>query len=170
MPDMEVNDPIKEIERLLVAVEKAHPDQRPLVAAIREQLRFVTARSRPSPRRTGEATTYSVEGSGEHAGLAEYRRSGPPLRVPQGAYDLVVSVLAAAERPLPFDELMSALRAEQADPPADWQVRVVLRYLLRAEPALLRRTRSRYQPVTPKSFKGAADRWWKVTKRESKHL
>lgn len=167
MPDMEVNDPIKEIERLLSAVEKAHPDQKPVLAAIREQLRSVTTRNRPSPRRTGEATTYSVEGTGGHAGLAEYRSSGPPLRVPKPAYDHVVNVLAAADRPLPFDDLMSALR-KGADPPADWQVRVVLRYLLRADPAVLRRTRSRYQPITLRAFKAGAERWWKATTRGTK--
>lgn len=162
---MEVN-PTKEIERLLSVIEKAHPDTKTVVAAIREQLRSLTARSRPSPRRTGEDTTYSVEGSGGQAGLAEYRPSGPPLRVPKSAYDLVVNVLAATERPLPFDEVMLALR-DQADPPADWQVRVALRYLLRADPAVLRRTRSRYQPITPRTFKGAAERLWRATTRAS---
>lgn len=161
MPDKEVNI-IGEIEGLLSQIEKAHPDQKTTVAAIRHRLRSLGAKPRPPVRRrTGQETSYTVEGTGGQASLAEHRPSGPPLRVPKRAYDVVVDVLSTAARPLPFDELMSAMR-DQTDPPADWQVRVVLRYLLRADPPVLRRSRSRYQPVTSGKFRTAASKWWKA--------
>lgn len=164
MADKEVNNPIEDIERLLRRIEKAHPDAKAVVSEIRERVRLLIDRPRrSSARRTGAETTYVVEGgTGDKGSLAEHRPSGQPLRVSKQAYDIVVDVLAAAERPLPFDELM-AQTTTKVNAPADWQVRVVLRYLLRAEPEIIRRVRSRYQPVTPRTFKAAANRAWKAT-------
>lgn len=152
------------IERLLARIQEADPRHEAVIADIRQLVLALAATPRavPAQRRTGEGTSYSVEGAGDTASLAEYRASGQPLRVAKHTYDVIVEVLGSAQRPLPFDEIMVNAAKKSGDAPADWQVRVVLRYLLRAEPPVLRRTRSRYHPVTPPGkFAGAASKWWR---------
>lgn len=167
MTEADREDTIVEIERLLVRIE-TDQRHRATVADIRKLLKRIgSAARRPTRRRTGEDTKYALEGEGEQASLAEYRQSGQPLRVGKPAYDLLVNTLAAAGRPLAFDEVMTAMANASSDPPADWQARVILRYLLRAKPDLVRRARSRYQPLNPPGLRKAAERWWKAARRGS---
>ena len=160
----------RQIRRELVALRRAHP----LAAtAVHEVERLLTALEhaglRPTGRsRTGEQTSYRIERPAasridlSYACLLESRPGARPLRVPHGEFRSVVDALAQLERPVPFDDLMAAVtKATAGSRPSEWQVRVVLRFLLKATPPILRRSRSRYFPENPQSFSKDADNWWR---------
>lgn len=77
-------------------------------------------------------------------------------------YDGIVDVLERADRALPFDEVMTEA-AKGAFPPAEWQVRVVLRFLMRKPPSIVLRERSRYRAADPQKLRAAANKMWVTT-------
>jgi hypothetical protein len=154
-------NPLATIERLLSGIERSDSRHVAAVAEIRRLLHDRTQRSRVVPRRrTGDGTKYAVEGRGSQASLSESRPTAQPLRVGKPTFDLVVSVLGSADRPLGFDEIVAAVGTKSDHAPADWQIRVILRFLLRADPEILLRSRSRYHAVTPTKFASASNKWW----------
>jgi hypothetical protein len=74
-------------------------------------------------------------------------------------YDATVTVIANADAPLEFEEVMKAVREVRPDPP-DWQVRTVLHFLLNAQPPLIVRERSRYRSELPKKLLAEAKQLW----------
>lgn len=158
---------LQEIGRLLGQIERDDPRQRAAVDDIRKLIGEIGPRSKASaPRRTSDTTTYRIAGVGAQASLGEHRPAAQPLRVPRAMFNAIVAILADSDRPVPFDEIMrDAAKAQQ--PPAEWQARVVLRFLMRADPEILVRSRSRYQPNDSKHFLKLAEKWWKDTAASS---
>lgn len=156
-------DALERIDRLLAQISQIDGRHRVAVAEIRRLLKTVVAAPVPTAhKRTGAKTGYTVEGDGPQATLSEHRAAGQPLRVPKSAYDQIVAVFIDSDRPMPFDDIMREINSKGPviSSPAEWQVRVVLRFLLRAKPPLLLRARSRYQPVVQAAFAVAAGKWW----------
>jgi hypothetical protein len=165
MLDAKREDALDQIDQLLGRVED-DARHKATVAEIRRLLkRLMPQRVSAVRRRTGEETEYRLEGRGEQATLAEFRRAGQPLRVPKHVYEQLVDLLASADRPLAFDEIMMQMARTATDTPAEWQARVVLRFLMRARPEVIRRARSRYRAVAPNRFRIAAEKWWRSAAR-----
>lgn len=116
---------------------------------------------RPARRGTG-AMRYVVETTQQGDVLTEERLSGrsQPYRCPKAVYLNLASVLAAAERPLAVEEIISAAEKKVGERPADHQVRVVLRLWMHTEPPLIVRGRARYRPVEPDRLVTHAARHW----------
>lgn len=157
---------VSALRRLVSRLKPRGGEQKRLAEEIQLQLSLLeqelgVSRRPQAATRTGEKTSYSVENVQGQPMLTEFRPRGNPLRVPRRDYDAVVTALAAGDRPLSFEEIV--VSAATHSPVADWQVRVVLRHLLRSDPPILRRARSRYGPLSPATFRGAAVAWWDTT-------
>jgi hypothetical protein len=75
-------------------------------------------------------------------------------------------VLASAERPLAVEEIIVQTAKLLSEPPADHQVRVVLRLWMHVEPALVSRNRTRYAPTDAASFPSSAQSVWEALKEQ----
>jgi len=106
--------------------------------------------------------TYAVETTAAGETLAERREGGTaqPFRCPKNIYDAMVKALAATEKSLALDEIMTLVKEETGDRPADHQVRVPLRLMLHVDPALIVRHRARYRAASPSSFHADSRRLW----------
>jgi hypothetical protein len=102
--------------------------------------------TRPSMRGTGQIR-YVVEKTQQGEVLSELRLGGKskPFRCPKAVYEALAVILNESDRPLPLDEIMSALEKKMSARPAEHQVRTALRFWLHAHSNLIRRNRSRYQ-------------------------
>jgi hypothetical protein len=164
----EMSDAKKAIEtarRLLAGIAKEHPDQRGVVAEITKLIGSIEVElvpHRPLQRRTGENTRYAVEIINHRQMLSEYRSVGRPLRVDKPLFDGIVSMLAGTSKPIAFEEIADGVERLIGTRPVEWQMRVVLRFLLRADPPILKRNRSRYSPES-KAIRASAAKWWQST-------
>jgi hypothetical protein len=160
----EVERSMAEIRRLLAEIARAHPSLHGSLAKVHQELDRLAHALESGPavpkKRTGESTLYRVEAVNSREVLGEYRPSASPLRVGRDIYDAVVQSLSQSERPLGVDEALTAIVRAVDTPPAEWQIRVVLRYMLRGDPPFVARNRSRYHPLNNKTFRKAAANWW----------
>lgn len=154
-----------DIRQLLGEIVRNHPAQKGVVRRIEEHLDDLVrlaGHRRPVRPRRGKDINYVVEVVNQRPMLAERRSSGQPLRVDQDFYRGVVSVLASAKKPLTFDDIMEGVAPQMVQRPADWQLRVVLRFLRRHSPPILGRERGRYTAEDSKTFLTAAAKAWKA--------
>jgi hypothetical protein len=91
--------------------------------------------------------------------LTERRPTGSqPFRCPKDAYIAAAKVLAGAEEPLHFDELLERLNAAMEQRQADYRLRVCLRFW--GQQGLVQRFRTRYHAGEAKTFLRAAEEAW----------
>jgi hypothetical protein len=146
----EYAEPLQEVIQLLASVE----------AEVQNQGRAIQ-------KRGGRNIKYAVEQISGRPLLTELRMGGgsKPFRVGRDIYDAVVETLARSERPLMFDEIMEQVGAAVQPRPAEFQVRMVLRFLLRAQPTMLLRSRNRYAraqvAASASKFTDLAKRAWR---------
>jgi hypothetical protein len=116
---------------------------------------------RPARRGSGNVE-YLVEGSGAGETLAEHRRGGKsqPHRCPRPLYDAVAQVLAGADRPLAVEEIMVGVEKMVGGRPAEFQVRVPLRFWITAGPPLVVRMRARYRATDTQGFAAGTEKLW----------
>src|SRR5438128_2092552 len=68
-------------------------------------------------------------------------------------------------KPLTYEEVAKAVKATAKMELVEWQGRLLLRYLQRADPPLLVRERKRYRALNSERFPAAAERYWRATSR-----
>ena len=155
---------LQHLEAILVEIEREHKITQSLASKSKHLIEVVRSglpKFQPSiVRRSGRNTTYQIEQIHGHDMLSEHRAGGRPLRVGRPAYDSVVACLANAKRGMRTGDIVAAVSAVSKDPPPDWQVRLVLRFLLSAKTAILLRTRAQYSPLEPLKFTASATLLW----------
>jgi hypothetical protein len=160
---MTPSDALGSIRKVLARLLKDHPAEENAINQILRLLdkveHAVSPPKVPAGKRTGEHTTYSVRIANRQPILSE-TRGGQVMRVDYDLFNSVVAVLRKSDQPLPFDEIVAGVSTNTKVRPVEWQVRVVLRFLLRADPPVLRHSRSRYFPVDQKTFSHSALSWW----------
>lgn len=116
------------------------------------------------PRRN-KPKAYAREEVGGAEVLAEYRDDSPlPLRASKAVFDEVVSILAKADKPMPFRAVQTQLRDRFTEEPAEYQARIVLRYLQSPQIKLITRRNASYRATDPKKIRRAAkDAWDKLS-------
>ena len=142
-------DALELIEALQQQVEtKRHPDAPPA------PIRRASADER--------AQEYFVQGTHEGDFLTERRPSGSqPFRCPKDAYDAAADILARADQPLHFDELLERLNKAMGDRQADYRLRVCLRFWLAHK--VVERFRTRYRVIDAGTFPASAKSLWEET-------
>lgn len=117
---------------------------------------------RSLPKRGASAMQYSIERLQGGEMLTEHRVGGKsqPFRVPKSLYLLAAKTMAAAQKPLKFEELLKDVSDKASPSPGPHQVRAVLRFWQTSEPSLVNRARSRYSAPAPKTFARDAQRRW----------
>ena len=114
-------------------------------------------------RGRGEAAiAYVVEDSVNGPVLTERRKAGRahPFRCPKAVYDTMAKVLAASDRAMPLDEIISAVAEVLGDQPPDYQVRVPLRFWMFVSPPLITRMRARYRATAMATFVSTTSKLW----------
>lgn len=107
-------------------------------------------------RRNGQSQEYVIQQTAEGEFLTERRPTGSqPFRCPKDAYLAAARVVADAEEPLHFDELLDRLNAAMNQRQADYRLRVCLRFWVQHE--LVRRFRTRYHAADPATFVGEGE-------------
>jgi hypothetical protein len=141
-------DALELIEALQQQVEaKRHPD--PPAAA--EPAR--------AARRAQASQGYIVQRTAEGDFLTERRPSGSqPFRCPKDAYDAAAKLLADAQQPLHFEELLDQLNGAMRERQADYRLRVCLRFWLAS--GRVERFRTRYRATEPAAFEREAQGLW----------
>ena len=111
------------------------------------------------PRRNNQAQEYIIQRTAEGEFLTERRPTGSqPFRCPKDAYVAAANVLAEAEEPLHFDELLDRLNAAMNQRQADYRLRVCLRFW--GQRGLMGRFRTRYHASDAGTFVRAAEGAW----------
>ena len=119
-------------------------------------------RSRYKPKR------YAVRKVGDQEMLCEFRvDSDIPFRCPKSTLDAVVRTLAAADRPMSFNEIEDEVNKVLPEPAATYQIRVCLRFLASAHLGLVRRNRARFVAPQPKRLQRSAASTWRALGGES---
>jgi hypothetical protein len=152
----------KRLRLLLARLVRECPDARATVEEIRKLvLQAALAVDGPA------ANDYRVEKRSQGEVLSEHRasRSGAPFRVPKSIHDASVVVLAQADRPLDFEELVHLVGGKLGVAVPSFQLRVLTRFWLSLENPFLMRIRSRYRAKDVKTFKSNAEKAWRVAAR-----
>ncbi len=114
----------------------------------------------------GKPKTYQVERTGAEEVLAEYRPDDEiPFRCPRATYDALAKAFTNSTQFLKYEEVMKLLGKEIKPVPADYQVRVILRFWAQPEVGLIERSRARYRPNKAAGFAKAARRAWKAASK-----
>jgi hypothetical protein len=120
------------------------------------------AAASPRPRTRGKVKHYTIQRVGDEDVLAEHRPDDPnPFRCLRSTYDAAARAMTKFERPVKYPEILKAITRELGSPPADYQVRVLLRFWSEPSVKLLERARARYKPVEPVQFTKLADQAWR---------
>lgn len=169
---------VRRIRQLLADWLQASAESREPVAEILRQLEPIDAyiqlggQRRPRTKAElgrGGTTTYTIEKKkNEEEVLVEHREGGStPYRCPRYVYNATVRVLADVDPALEFEGVVKELGKEIAEPP-EWQVRVVLRFLMNAQPPLVVKERNKYRPLRPAKFEGEAKSAWQTLAKASR--
>lgn len=112
-------------------------------------------------RRRGQEKRYEVERDGRDEVLAEYRGDHPyPYRATKAVFDAVVAVLAAAREPLDFARIRDEAGRRLGETPAEYAVRVCLRYLGPEGRGWVRHHRTRFAAIEPTKLRRQAESAW----------
>jgi hypothetical protein len=166
-----VRDGFRMVRRLLADLLTDTPNVGPRIAellhAVDELERAVETVGPPAPTETrratrGKAKNYTVERSGDDEVLTEQRPDDPnPFRCPRSTYDAVARVLARLDRPAKYAEIAKAVAKELRPAPADYQIRVVLRFWADRSVGLIERARARYRPLDSTRLMRLATEAWR---------
>jgi len=117
------------------------------------------------PGLRGQPKRYAIEQLADAEVLAEYRTGDEnPFRCPRPAYDALARVLGRMTAPAKYAELTKLLSRELKPAPADYQVRVALRFWGDRGIRLIERARARYAPRDARTFETAARQAWRRLK------
>ena len=166
---MTAKDPLQAaIDAVTTASEKGG-DVGAFAARLLPLLRRVARQTerRPARRDLSGPIEYAVESSTEGESLVERRLSGKsfPFRCPQNVYEALADVLAEAARPMSIDDLLAAVEARVGFRPAEFQVRVALRFWLYRQPPIVLRNRARYSSASATGMTAAAKGLWEKISR-----
>lgn len=178
---LKAGESVRQIRRLLGDLLRVRDDSRQPVADILQHLEVVdefvqqarpmrVAKVRPAGGRQ-TAATYAIEKKkNAEEVLVERRANGTsqPFRCPRYLYDGIVRVLATAEEPLEFEEVLQGVTKVVPDP-AEFLVRVAVRFLMSLEPPLVARHRKRYRPARKGKFQTDARAAWTTLAKASKN-
>ena len=161
--------------RLLKVMEANDGARQPLVEVLQllEPLESYLRRelARGSGRKSDQTgTRYTIERKKNEAEvLTEHRGRGAsqPYKCPRYVFDRAVEVIAGADPAMEFEEVLQGVAKKLPDP-TDWQVRVVLRFLMNAKPPLIVRERNKYRPLHPKKLVAEAGGAWAALANASK--
>lgn len=162
-----VRETIRQIRSLLLDLLGEQPAASSRITAVLKVLedleRQVDGLAGEAERRfRGKTKTYGVETRGPEEVLAEYRPDDEiPFRCPQVTYDALARVLAKTDGFVKYEELMNSLGKEMKKRPADYQVRLALRFWAQPGVGLIERARARYRPKKKTGFLEAARRVWR---------
>jgi hypothetical protein len=155
--DKNAATPVAKILKLLAPVEEG------LLAAQEAALQ-----AQPKFRRQARALDdYSIQRSaegGDRDVLVESRPGGrsQPMRCPRDVYDATVRVLAHAERPLSFEDILTGVQHLPMRDVTYHPVRVALRFLLSMTPPSIMRRTAKYAAHHPQGLVPDANRAWGV--------
>jgi hypothetical protein len=128
-----------------------------------EASRPVAGRNDRPTRVRGKAKSYRIEQVGKDEVLAEYREdSDLPFRCPRSTYDALARGLSKSDKPVKFGDLVKAITKESGSAPADYQIRLALRFWAQPEVGLVERARARYRPKLTAGFVEASKRAWRA--------
>lgn len=125
--------------------------------------------SRPSAARNdrparvrGKAKSYRIEQVGKDEVLAEYREdSDLPFRCARSTYDALARAISKSDKPAKYSDLVKVITKDLGSAPADYQIRLALRFWAQPEIGLVERARARYRTRKSASFVEAARNVWK---------
>ena len=162
-----VGTAITEIRQLLAEwLETSNKASKP-VARILRLIDIIEGEVRPGAvkrTRGREGRRYFIEDTATGPLLAEGKigETSPPFKVSKAIYDATIEVLVSAESPMLFEELLQNVASKIAVPPADYHIRVPLRFWMSLSPPLVHRARKKYHPVERSHFASAAVAAWKA--------
>ena len=158
----------------LAELLKAHPETATKIAEILqtvdgvEQLVEAGAPPQSGPvagHQRGKPKEYRVEKRGTEEVLAEYRADDEnPFRCPRQTYDVLATVLAGTEDWVKYRDLVKMVAKELRPKPADYQMRIVLRFWSQPEIGLVKRARARYRLTNASHFSESARKAWRSMK------
>lgn len=166
----------RRIRSILFDLLGKYPEVSPPVAEVLKELEnleqvvgSLTTEGNGAKRQNRRKTkTYRIEQSGPDEFLAEYRPDDVnPFRCPRNTYDALARALAKCDRFVKYDELLKLLDKHIKPRPADYQIRLALRFWAQPEIDLIERARARYRPQNKKGFQEAARRVWQETVKSS---
>lgn len=113
--------------------------------------------------RRNQPKIYRIEGRPGRAALCEYRADDPdrPFRCQKPTYDALARVMAAAPKPMKFDDITKRLKKELGELPALYQLRVALRFWRTPETLLVNKFRTCYVASAADRFERLAEDAWK---------
>lgn len=153
---------MNKLRSLLSQIAEGDGDPQTLAAEALTLVDQLTTKDASGASKGSTEVVYSVEHGKNGETLAERRQGGnaQPFRCPKALYDALAEVLAESERAMPLDELVTAVGKVLGDDPADFQMRVPLRFWMQLEPPLVQRSRARYRAVHANDFRETADDLW----------
>ena len=170
-----------QIRQKMAQLLRIAPESRELVAEVFELLETVegeirglksagAAKRATRPTRRGEAVeNYTVQSTPQGEMLVEHRRgSSQPFRCPRRVYDATTVVVAKAVEGLHFEEIWDQVASRLKERPADYLVRICLRFWMAPDHAIVSRSRSRYHPTSATRFVPEAERAWRKTVTKTK--
>jgi hypothetical protein len=130
-----------------------------------EQLLEDTLNGRNSRTGRGEGRvtmkSYSVEQTGEAQSLLEHRAEDDrPFRCPRPTFDAVAKTLAEHPAFSKYSSITDKVARRLGVRPADYQLRVAIRFLMSPDVRLVERRRARYRPVDGDDFLARANAAW----------
>jgi len=150
----EFREPIAEIVELLDELDE---DLRPFLSPRRPRPDSAHRVTRYQPK------SYVIEQRGRDIFLVEYREGGrQPFCCPRQIYGAVAAAIDTLVRPAQFGEVLAATGKRLKDMPAEYLVRVCLRFWQSTDPPLVQKDRTHYGAIGPGKFENAARRAWRT--------
>jgi hypothetical protein len=166
---MTAQDPLQAAIDAVTAASEKEGDVGAFAARLLPLLRRVARQTerRPARRDLSGPIEYAIESSTEGETLVERRLSGKsfPFRCPKQVYEALADVLAEAARPLSIDDLLGSVETKTGIRPAEFQVRVALRFWLYRQPPIVIRNRARYSATAVVEMRSAARGLWEKISR-----
>ncbi len=112
-------------------------------------------------KRRNKPKRYARETVGGIEMLAEYREDNAiPLRTPKEVLFALVEILSDANRRVSFGELQKKLAKRVGTPPADYQARIAIRFLMSQDARLISREKAKYHLCETENSSLAIKRVW----------
>lgn len=157
---------IDKIEQVLTKA-LIHPDRVPkLIGEALELLREFREIEPSNAKNSGskqrnKPTSYSIRETAKGECLVENRVDGyHPFLCERAVYDRVAAVLNGEKQMLDFTEIKARVTEGLVQAPAEYLLRVCIRFWLRSDPTLIIRSGGRYQVVKPENFSKQAAKLW----------
>lgn len=155
----EFREPIAEIVELLDELDEG---LRPLLGSQQTPGPAAHRMSRNRPKR------YRIEERRRGSFLVEYREGGrQPFCCPRQVYEAVAVALGSLGRPAQFEELLAMAGKRWKATPADYLLRVCLRFWRSVTPPLVHKDRTHYRAIGAGKFENAARRAWRNLAKHS---